>query len=206
MQTFMNIGIWRKSITTQSPITIQFQSSLKNRPSAAPLRLLHLFEKDFSCPNYKVDHQLSLSPSFFLLQLFNIGNLCDHFPIPIIGSYRWEGWVGSVFLPSVQVLMIRFCLVWINFGSNFFAFLKLDFGCIWQQISNITQKNLLTAIRVLENYLSWVVSFAKNFSGRIKFWVGFWPYSSLSTRYAIIVVLMNKPWKILKSFNLGSSF
>ena len=107
MQTFMNIGISRKSITTQSPITIQFQSSLKNRPSAAPLRLLHLFEKDFSCPNYKVDHQLSLSPSFFLLQLFNIGNLCDHFPIPIIGSYRWEGWVGSVFLPSVQVSMIQ---------------------------------------------------------------------------------------------------
>ena len=55
-------------------------------------------------------------------------------------------------------------------GQIFFHF-SVNFGCIWQQISKISQKNLFRVTRVLEKIAR--VGLAKKASGRVKFRVGF---------------------------------
>ena len=62
--------------------------------------------------------------------------------------------------------------IWFGSSSGqIFLHFSVNFGCIWQKISNISQKKLLRVTRVLEKVAR--VGLAKKASGRVKFRVGF---------------------------------
>ena len=77
----------------------------------------------------------------------------------------------------VGVGRVSFSALGSGFGSSsdqfFFIFQSIlaVFGCIWQQISKISQKKLFRVTRVLEKIAR--VGLAKKASGRVKFRVGF---------------------------------
>ena len=78
---------------------------------------------------------------------------------------------GFGFLDFAQV-GFRVKEIW--FGScsgQIFLHFSANFGCIWQQISQISQKILFRVTRVLEKIAR--VGLAKKVSGRVKSRVGF---------------------------------
>ena len=69
---------------------------------------------------------------------------------------------------------VRFWVKEIWFGSSsgqIFLHFSVNFGCIWQQISKISQKKSFRVTKVLEKIAR--VGSAKKASGRVKFRVGF---------------------------------